>query len=248
MKSIQEVYQKMMLLISQTFKTYGLNPKGDWKGGDINRVQRQSCVQFDQEVSLALNNDRKELILSFDMIFFDNVTITVTVRSDDVGRVKLKYVPEPNVDIERIGRTVKFGYGRVLTSSKRSKEQGKRFLSFSVYLLVLSLIFGLILDDGILHEGEAKRFTRNLNNDLLKGLPSETFASKITVEDITLEGFGCITNLSLSSKNSLRFFFHAADWLRDHQVTYLQKISRKGSFIPIILGFEGWLANRSDTQ
>ena len=68
-----------------------------------------------------------------------------------------------------------------------------------------------------------KRFTRNLNNDLMKGLPSETFASKITVEDITLEGFGCITNLSLSSKDSLRFFFHAADWLRDHQVPDFQE-------------------------
>jgi len=73
--------------------------------------------------------------------------------------------------------------------------------------------------DGLLYEGETKRFTRNLYNDLIKGLPTETFVSKLTVEDITLEGFGCITNLSLSSKNSLRFFFHAADWLKNHQVT-----------------------------
>jgi hypothetical protein len=45
-----------------------------------------------------------------------------------------------------------------------------------------------------------KRFTRNLINDLAKGLPHKNFGSPVRVEDITLEGVGCITNLTLATR------------------------------------------------
>ena len=41
---------------------------------------------------------------------------------------------------------------------------------------------------------------------------------KFEVEKVIFEGRdGCVTNVSLSTTEHLRFFFHAADWLLDSQ-------------------------------
>jgi len=70
------------------------------------------------------------------MVLFDNVTITVSVRSNDIGRIKLKFVPDQDIDVEHVGRTVKFGYGRVVPSMKGNSKPGK-----SILILFLSCYF-----------------------------------------------------------------------------------------------------------
>ena len=94
-----------------------------------------------------------------------------------------------------------FGYGLVLTESEKKKLKRQN------------------PDDVIILEGEWKRFTRNLLNDLAKGLPHKNMGSQIQVEEISFEGIGCVTNMSLATRQSLRFFFHAADWLVQQQVS-----------------------------
>ena len=49
-------------------------------GGDTTRVLNEKCIQFEDQINLPLNNDKKEYVLGFDLQFRDNVTITVTVR------------------------------------------------------------------------------------------------------------------------------------------------------------------------
>jgi hypothetical protein len=43
-------------------------------------VTREKCIQFEDQIRLPLNNDAKEYVLSFDLQFRENVTITVTLR------------------------------------------------------------------------------------------------------------------------------------------------------------------------
>ena len=68
-------------------------------------------------------------------------------------------------------------------------------------------------------EGTWKSFTRNLANDLLKGVPFDHHSKAAllkqvwTVESITVMGVGCITNISLAKSRDERMFFHAANWL-----------------------------------
>ena len=73
-------------------------------------------------------------------------------------------------------------------------------------------------------EGTWKSFTRNLINDLDKGLQSQDALSKSMkqsqtwkMEAIDFEGVGCVTNISLSKEHHLRLFYHAADWLVQNQ-------------------------------
>jgi heparosan-N-sulfate-glucuronate 5-epimerase len=116
-------------------------------------------------------------------------------RSPQAGRVKLRYFPSQSVDVDHIGRMAMFGYG-IVGTQKLGVKRGH---------------------DGVIYEGDWKRFTRNLINDVAKGLPHKNLGSPIRVEEIALEGVGCITNLTLSTRKSLRFFFHAADWLIQQQ-------------------------------
>lgn len=177
---------------TETIYEDGAEHQGDWQGGDITRVLSQKCVLFESQVNLPLKNKLKEYILSFDLQLRDNVTITVTVKSPQAGRVKIRYVPDSSIDVERTGRVAIFGYGTVTLSKE---------------------VFG----SNNIQEGKWKRFTRNIANDLAKGLPNKSLGSPLLIEDISFEGVGCVTNLSLASRQSLRFFYHAADWLLIHQ-------------------------------
>ena len=78
-----------------------------------------------------------------------------------------------------------------------------------------SITFGFGQNDA---EGTWKSFTRNLANDLMKGVPFDHHSKAAlklewTVESIAVMGVGCITNVSLAKSRHQRMFFHAADWL-----------------------------------
>ena len=146
-------------------------------------------------------------ILSFDLKFGDNVTITVSLKFPATGdRYIIKYVPVDNLFVYQRGNVVYIGYGVVhveggihqtddLKSSKKIKENSWH------------------------------RFTRILPNDLMKGISKKAFEKlfkenrqKFQVEKVIFEGRdGCVTNVSLSTNEHLRFFFHAAEWLLDSQ-------------------------------
>ena len=119
----------------------------------------------------------------------------LSFRSSQSGRVKLRYIPSSSVDVDHTGRMAIFGYGVVSTQKIRHADN----------------------KDGVIVEGDWKRFTRNLINDFAKGLPHKAIGSHVRVEEIAFEGVGCVTNLTLSTRQSLRFFFHAADWLLQQQ-------------------------------
>jgi len=63
------------------------------------------------------------LILSFDLQLLDNVTVSVSLKSDEAGRVKIRYTPNSNIDVDHTGRVVTFGYGTV-TLAKSSEKSG----------------------------------------------------------------------------------------------------------------------------
>ena len=79
-----------------------------------------------------------------------NQSCFVSSRSPQAGRVKLRYFPNLKVDVDHTGRMAMFGYGLVLPETDKQK-------------------FASGPDDVIIVEGEWKRFTRNLINDLAKG-------------------------------------------------------------------------------
>ena len=70
-----------------------------------------------------------------------------------------------------------------------------------------------------LKEGQWKRFTRDLQLDIRKGLGAKkSFKSGAVITEVKFSGVGCLRNVSLSSREDLRLFFAAADWLTDNQV------------------------------
>jgi hypothetical protein len=83
------------------------------------------------------------------------------IRSSQSGRVKLAYIPSSTVDVDHTGRTAMFGYGVVSTQKVRHDKGGS-----------------------VIAEGEWKHFTRNLVNDLAKGLPHKMIGSHVRVSNL----------------------------------------------------------------
>ena len=148
-----------------------------------------------------------QFILSFDLKFGDNVTTSVVLKFPVTGeRYVIKYVPVDNLFIHQRGNVVYLGYGVVHIEEKNT------FNNTNVYKKLIK-------------ENSWHRFTRILTNDLTKGISKKTFEKlykennqRLVVEKIMFEGRdGCVTNVSLSVTEHLRFFFHAADWLIQSQ-------------------------------
>ena len=150
-------------------------------------------------------------ILSFDLKFGDNVTITVSIKFPATGdRYFIKYVPVDNLFVYQRGNIVYIGYGVVHVEDATSfrKDELKTAKSSNK-----------------IQENSWHRFTRILSNDLMKGISKKAFEKlfkenrqKFEVEKVIFEGRdGCVTNVSLSTTEHLRFFFHAAEWLIDSQ-------------------------------
>ena len=85
-----------------------------------------------------------------------------------------------------------------------------------------TIVFGYAEDT--IKEGQWKNFTRNILNDLMKGIfPESKTPSSIwkkstwTVKMLSLSGVGCITNIGFSKSRHMRMFYHAADWLVESQ-------------------------------
>ena len=79
--------------------------------------------------------------------------------------------------------------------------------------------------DSPIPEGQWLNFTRNVLNDLFKGisLDSASMASSMIkkknwmVRKIVVYGVGCISNLGFAQSQHGKMFTHAADWLVKHQ-------------------------------
>ena len=151
-------------------------------------------------------------ILSFDLKFGDNVTISVSVKFPITGdRFIIKYVPVDNLFVYQRGNVIFFGYGvvHVGKGTTLTKTDHDNTINTSKQI----------------RENSWHRFTRILSNDLMKGMSKKVFEKlykqnnqNLEVEKVTFEGRdGCVTNLTLSVTEHLRMFFHAADWLIDNQ-------------------------------
>ena len=128
-------------------------------------------------------------------------------------RYIIKYVPIDNLFVYQRGNVVYLGYGVVHVEegsyTKEKTNSGTNLNSFKYRI----------------RENSWHRFTRILTNDLTKGISKKVFEKlykennqKLEVEKIVFEGRdGCVTNLSLSVTEHLRFFFHAAEWLIESQ-------------------------------
>ena len=161
-----------------------------WSGNVINRVSSDKCVHFDQPMTLHLEDVKTlgQSVLSFDLLVRDKPTVTVDVSHPEKGRYTLRYTAESNDLLSKSARTITFGF------NDASKP---------------------------LTEGTWKYFTRNIVNDLFKGVPfdhnSKALKQSWTIESVSVEGIGCITNVSLAKWRHERMFFHAADWLLESQ-------------------------------
>ena len=196
--------------ISKTIYENGLDIQSDeWKGSSMTRVIRDSCVHFESELTLPLHNDKGQQIFSFDLKFGDNVTITVSLKFAATGdRYIIKYVPVDNLFVYQRGNVVYLGYGVVHVKDNTMSAASDDNTSSKK-----------------IQENSWHRFTRILSNDLMKGISKKTFEKlykenhqKFEVEKVVFEGRdGCVTNVSLSATEHLRFFFHAAEWLLDSQ-------------------------------
>lgn len=99
-----------------------------------------------------------------------------------------------------------------------------------------------------LKEGEWKHFTRDLMKDIQKGLGKKAFlnykrrAQGIAIDDLTLEGVGCITNVSLANQEYFQLFLKSADWLVKHQVR--KTLYQIELIISPTLGFQWGLGQR----
>ena len=161
-----------------------------WSGSVINRVSNDKCVHFDQPMTLHLDGVKAsgQLVLSFELLVRDKPTVTVDVSHPEKGRYSLKYTAASSDLITRSARVITFGFNDASQP---------------------------------LTEGTWKSFTRNIVNDLLKGVPldphSKTLKQGWTIESLSADGIGCITNISLAKSRHERMFFHAADWLLESQ-------------------------------
>ena len=153
-------------------------------------------------------------MLSFDLKFGDNVTISVALKFAGIGdRYVIKYTPVDNLFISQRGNVVYLGYGVVHVAKKTANPAESDFV--------------VPKTRKVLRENSWHRFTRSLLNDLMKGISRRTYErlykesnQRIIVEKISFEGRdGCVTNLSLSETEYMRMFFHAADWLVENQDT-----------------------------
>ena len=86
-----------------------------------------------------------------------------------------------------------------------------------------TITLGFGMDGKEYSEGTWKSFTRNLLNDLTKGLPNDLYPKSLKqsqawkVEALDFDGVGCITNISLSKGGHFPMFYFAAKWLLDNQ-------------------------------
>ena len=178
----------------------GRDNRADWVG-DSMRVLSDDCIHFERKIAARIGKSlpASNCYLGFDLRLEDNVTIVVGVKVGD-ARYQIKYIPKEDLFISRQGNTVFFGYGVV--RAKAGLEDGKA-----------------------IYEHDWKRFTRNVANDLMKGIGRKDYdkllkASKtITLEKVLFEGVGCVTNVTLlqTSESHLRLFKHAAHWLVSNQ-------------------------------
>ena len=158
-----------------------------WTGNVINRVTNDKCVHFDQPMTLHLSGAK---VMGLLVISFD-----LLVRD------------RPTIIVE-VSNPDKGKY------TLRYTSEAADFLTRSAR----SITFGFGQNDRQpIVEGTWKSFTRNLANDLMKGVPFDHHSKALkqvwTVESIAVMGVGCITNISLAKSRHQRMFFHAADWL-----------------------------------
>jgi len=167
----------------------------EWSGISLNRVTQDKCVHFDNEQSLSLALTNPSLLQGLHVISFDLLFREAPVVTLEV------HCPE-------------FGTYELIYSpivEETIVKTGSR-----------TIVFGYAEDT--IKEGQWKNFTRNILNDLMKGIfpesktPSSTWKkSTWTVKMLSLSGVGCITNIGFSKSRHMRMFYHAADWLVESQ-------------------------------
>ena len=166
--------------------------RAEWSGGIINRVSRDLCVHFDQPITLNVQNSALQglPILMFDLLIREAPNIVVELHSPDYGTYKINYSPTATEDIFKAGKTITLRYM-----------------------------------DKPIPEGQWKNFTRNLLNDLMKGisLDSPSNASGMLkkktwlARKLVFSGVGCVSNIRFAASQHYKMFYHAADWLVNHQ-------------------------------
>ena len=152
-----------------------------WTGNVINRVTNDKCVHFDQPMTLHLSGAK---VMGLLVISFD-----LLVRD------------RPTIIVE-VSNPDKGKY------TLRYTSEAADFLTRSAR----SITFGFGQNDRQpIVEGTWKSFTRNLANDLMKGVPFDHHSKALkqvwTVESIAVMGVGCITNISLAKSRHQRMFF-----------------------------------------
>lgn len=217
-KAVLDIDTEDIVLLEDGNNTFG---NAAWSGSEVNRITRDKCVHFDATHTLEFPVYHPGmLVLSFELLIRDRPSVTVKLVNQDLGKYLIQYSPDPHSDISRSARTIRLGYDDPKSPIK---------------------------------EGSWKSFTRNLLNDLTKGLGSDQTAKSIrstknpwTIESLTVDGVGCITNISVANSRHMRMFFHAADWLLEtqNQRTGACKSSKIGafSFLHFFLSFQGTLA------
>merc|ERR1719273_2386645 len=167
----------------------------EWSGLSITRVARDKCVHFDNDQPLSLSFTNPSLLQGLHVVSFD-----LLIREAPIVTLEV-HSPEYG--------TYELEYSA--TAKETIVKAGSRII-----------IFGYAQDS--IKEGQWKNFTRNILNDLMKGIfsesktpPSAYKKSIWTVKKLSLSGVGCVTNIGFAKFRHMRMFYHAADWLVESQ-------------------------------
>jgi len=167
----------------------------EWSGVSITRVTQDKCVHFDNDQSLSLSFTNPNLLQGLHVVSFDLLFREAPIVTLEV------HCPEYG--------TYELKYSA--TAKETIAKSGTR-----------TIILGYAQDS--IKEGQWKNFTRNILNDLLKGIffesktSSPTYKKSVwTVKKLSLSGVGCITNIGFAKSRHMRMFYHAADWLVESQ-------------------------------
>lgn len=105
----QSMTEEVLVLENGNFSTNG----AAWKNADIMRVLRDKCVHFDQP--LVLNLEAAKIqglhVISFDLLIRDSPVVTLSLNSQDHGTYNLQYSSAISDDINKVGKTILFGFG-----------------------------------------------------------------------------------------------------------------------------------------
>jgi len=170
----------------------------EWSGLSITRVARDKCVHFDNDQPLSLSLTNPSLLQGLHVVSFD-----LLVRDT------------PSVTLEL--HCPDYGTYQIKYSANTKETIHKAGAR--------TVILGYDTQDPPIKEGEWKNFTRNVLNDLIKGIfydQAKTSTSMYkksiwTVKKLSLSGVGCIRNVGFAKARHMRMFYHAANWLVDSQ-------------------------------